>query len=128
MIPSMDQWLQEAKEHENAKKVGMYLTHNGVVRKSAKAQVRGGETDTKPVVGMEFSYDEKQVEQAVADTYLLPGVYYVKVWLNSGKLKVGDDLMYVLVGGDIRPHVVQALEYLVGRLKRECVKETELFD
>ena len=128
MIPSMDQWLQEAKEHENAKKVGMYLTHNGVVRKSAKAQVRGGETDTKPVVGMEFSYDEKQVEQAVADTYLLPGVYYVKVWLNSGKLKVGDDLMYVLVGGDIRSHVVQALEYLVGRLKRECVKETELFD
>ena len=38
------------------------------------------------------------------------------VWLNEGKLKVGDALMCVLIGGDIRPHVV-------GRLKNECVQE-----
>ena len=127
MVPSMDQWLQEAKQHEHAGKIGMYLTHNGVVRQSAKALVRNGEADAKPVVGMEFSYDAQLVEQVIADAYLLPGIYYVKVWLNEGRLNVGDDLMYVLVGGDIRPHVVQALEYLVGRLKKECVKETELF-
>ncbi len=127
MIPSMDQWLQEAKKYENAGKVGMYLTHNGVVRQSARALVREGDTGAKPVVGMVFSHDAKQVEQVIADTYSLPGIYYVKVWLNEGTLQVGDDLMYVLVGGDIRPHVVQALEYLVGRLKKECVKETELY-
>ena len=28
--PSMDQWLKEAKAHESAPKVGMYLSHNGV--------------------------------------------------------------------------------------------------
>ena len=34
--------------------------------------------------------------------------------------------MYVLVGGDIRPHAVDALQFLVGRLKSECVREREL--
>ena len=52
--PSMDQWLQEAKRHESAPKIGMYLTHNGIVRQSAKAKVRHGETGTKPVTGMFF--------------------------------------------------------------------------
>lgn len=127
MIPSMDLWLKEAKEHEYASKVGMYLTHNGVVRESAKALVRHGDENTQPVRGMVFDYDESKVEAVVADAYRQPGIYYVKVWLNRGQLQVGDDLMYVLVGGDIRPHVIAGLEYLVGRLKKECVTETELF-
>ena len=38
--PSMDAWMKEAKMHESAEKIGMYLTHNGIVRKSAKAKVR----------------------------------------------------------------------------------------
>jgi len=36
--------------------------------------------------------------------------------------------MYVLIGGDIRPHVVDALQHIVGRLKNECVIETELYE
>jgi len=34
--------------------------------------------------------------------------------------------MYVLIGGDIRPHVVDGLQYLVDRIKSEGVTETEL--
>jgi len=125
--PSMDQWLQEAKRHESAPKIGMYLTHNGIVRQSAKAKVRHGEADTKPVTGMVFSYDADKVNAVIAETYKLDGIYYVKVWLNEGQLQVGDDIMYVLIGGDIRPHVVDALQYLVGRIKNECVEETEIY-
>ena len=33
--------------------------------------------------------------------------------------------MCVLVGGDIRPHVIDALQFLVGKLKSECVTELE---
>lgn len=40
--PSMDAWLNEAKKHKSAEKIGMYLTHNGIVRKSAKASVQIG--------------------------------------------------------------------------------------
>lgn len=124
--PSMDAWLKEAKSHESASKIGMYLTHNGVVRQTAKAKVRSGEENAKDVTGMIFSYDEKKVDAVIADTYQLEGIYYIRVWLNEGNLDVGDDIMYVLIGGDIRPHVVDALQYLVGRIKNECVIETEL--
>jgi len=124
--PSMDAWLKEAKAHESAPKIGMYLVHNGTVRQSAKAKVRYGEENTKDVTGMVFSYDPQKVDAAVADTYKMEGIYYIKVWLNEGQLSLGDDIMYVLIGGDIRPRVVDALQYLVGRIKNECVIETEL--
>jgi len=124
--PSMDAWLREAKTHESAPKIGMYLVHNGVVRQTAKALVRNGAENTKAVTGMVFSYDAARVDAVIADTYNMEGIYYIKVWLNEGELEVGDDIMYVLIGGDIRSHVVDALQYLVGRVKNECVVEKEL--
>ena len=124
-IPSMDQWLREAKAHESAPKIGMYLTHNGIVRQSAKAKVRHGE-DAPDVTGMVFTYDQSKVDAVLADARKLDGIYYIRVWLNEGQLQVGDDIMYVLIGGDIRPRVVDALNYIVGRIKDECVVEREL--
>ena len=126
-IPSMDAWLKEAKAHASAPKIGMYLTHNGTVRQSSKAKVRYGAEDTKPVTGMLFSYDQEKVDAVIAETYKLEGIYYIKVWLNEGQLQMGDDIMYVLIGGDIRPRVIEGLNYLVGRIKKECVMETELY-
>ena len=124
--PSMDQWLKEAKAHDSAPKIGMYLTHNGIVRRTAKAQVRNGE-NSAAVTAMDFSYDPQRVEQIIADTYQMEGIYYIRVWLNEGRLSVGDDIMYVLIGGDIRPRVVDALQYVVSRIKNECVTETEVY-
>jgi len=126
--PSMDAWMAEAKAHESAKKIGMYLTHNGVVRETAKAKVRHGEQDTRPVIAMDFSYDKEKVEAVIKDTYKMDGIYYIRTWLAEGRLTVGDDIMYVLIGGDIRPHIVDALQYLVGRIKNECVVETEIYE
>ncbi len=123
--PSMDEWLKEAKADPAALKVGMFLTHNGVVRQTPKAQVRQGLDDGSRVKGMEFGYDAAKVEAVIAETYKLDGIYYVKVWLNEGQLELGDDIMYVLIGGDIRPHVVDALQFLVGKIKNECVTEIE---
>ncbi len=124
--PSIDAWLKEAKAHRSAPLCGMYLTHNGTVRQTAKAKVRYGAEDTKEVTGMLFSYDEEKVNAVIEDTYKMDGIYYIKVWLKEGQLQMGDDIMYVLIGGDIRPRVVDALQYLVSRIKNECVVETEL--
>ena len=68
----------------------------------------------------------QELDELIAESLSLPGIYHVRVWLNEGRLEVGDDLMYVLIGGDIRPHVVDALEQLVGRIKDECVREMEI--
>ncbi len=123
--PSMDQWLKEAKADPKAAQVGMFLAHNGVVRETPKAKVRQGIDDGSSVKGMEFSYDEKKVEGAVTEAYKLEGVFYIRVWLNEGQLQVGDDIMYVLIGGDIRPNVVNALQFLVEKIKTQCVIEIE---
>ena len=56
----------------------------------------------------------------------MPGIFYVRIWLNEGELTVGEDIMLVLVGGDIRPHVIDALQSLVGELKSNCVTEKEI--
>ena len=125
--PSLDAWLREAKQDPDAGKVGMYLTHNGVVRETARALVREGAADTAPVKGMRFSYNAEKLEAAAAKARTYAGVYYVRVWLNQGELKVGDDIMFVLVGGDTRPHTIDALQKLVAEIKTNCVEEAEQY-
>ena len=72
--PSIDQWLAEAKASENADKCGMFLTHNGIVRSTAKAQVRQGE-EMPAVAQVDFSYDAAGVEAAIAEALTWDGVY-----------------------------------------------------
>ena len=124
-LPSMNQWMKEAKADSEALNVGMFLVHNGTVRKTPKAKVRQGIDDGSEVEKMQFSYDQKKVDKAVEETKKLDGIFYIKVWLNQGLLDVGDDIMYLMVGGDIRPHVIDGLQFLVEKIKTECVTEIE---
>lgn len=130
--PSIDAWLTEAKSDPRADQVGMYLTHNGIVRATPKAQVRAENDEERAagealgrVVSVDFSYDAAGLDEAVADALTWPGVYYVRVWLNEGEVPVGESLMYVLIGADIRPHAVDALQRLVGHIKNDLVVEKE---
>ncbi|MBM7000934.1 molybdenum cofactor biosynthesis protein MoaE [bacterium] len=123
--PSIDEWLDEAKRSPEASGCGMFLTHVGTVRETPKQLVRGGVDDGTHVVGMRFSYDADGVKAAVEACRQMEGIAYVRVWLNSGDLVVGDDIMQVLVAGDIRPHVIDALQALVGTIKNSCVHEDE---
>lgn len=128
-MPSIDAWLREAKADPSFRNCGMYLIHNGTVRETPKAEARGVETDgVQPggkVGGMTFDYDETKVAAAVEEARGLPGIGYVRVWLNSGELALGDDIMLVLIGGDIRPRVIEALQHLVATIKNTCVREIE---
>lgn len=124
--PNMNEWLAEAKASENADQCGMFLTHNGVVRVTPKAQVREGVIGLGQISQVEFSYDEVGLDAAVEEALSWEGIYFVKVWLNEGVCEVGDSLMYVMIGGDIRPRVVDALQNLVGKIKTELVVEKEI--
>ncbi len=146
--PDIAQWLKEAKEQHSAEECGMYLVHNGVVRATPRslfrdgaknlghdaqrvyatprALVRDGAKNQQKVKSLSFSYLPEKVLPVISETKKMPGIFFVRVWLNRGQLKVGDDMMFVLVGGDIRPHVIRALEFLVGELKEHCVTETEI--
>lgn len=126
-MPSLDQWLREAKAEKDAPLCGMYLAHNGTVRQTARALVRNRAEDTAPVSGMHFAWDRDKVSLALGEARALPGIYHVRLWLNEGDLELGDDIMLVLVGGDIRPRVIDALQFLVGKIKNECVIEQEIY-
>lgn len=125
--PSIDQWLAEAKQDPKAAQCGMWLTHNGVVRITPKKQVREGVEGLGEVKQVEFSYDAEGLAAAEAEALTWPGIYYVRTWLNEGACGVGDSLMYVLIGGDIRPNVIDALQKLVGKIKNDLVVEKEIF-
>ena len=125
--PSMDEWLREAKKQEGADCCGMYLFHNGVVRRSSKAKVRSGDEKAPDVSKLFLTCDRDKVAKAVKNADSRPGIFHVRVWINEGELEIGDDMMLVLVGGDIRPHVIDALQTLVGEIKNECVTEGEIF-
>lgn len=122
---SMDKWLSEAKQSERSTANGMYLFHNGVVRATAKARVRDNK-DVPDVKGLNLAVNWHEAEAAVKETEQMDGITYVRVAINEGQLEVGDDIMMVLIGGDIRPRVVAALEHLVDRLKKNCLLEQEL--
>lgn len=116
--PPIDAWLNEIKSGPDAGRIGMYLIHNGVVRGHAR--------DGSPVSGMDLSYDPERLQETVGRIAAQPGVIAVKAWVNEGSLSVGDDIMYVLVAGDIRENVFPRLQELVRLIKTEVVKEFEV--
>lgn len=125
--PSIDQWLKEAKQDPKAEQCGMFLAHNGIVRITPKKLVREGVEGLGDVAQVEFSYDADGVAAAEKEALTWPGVYYVRTWLNEGVLNVGDSIMYVLIGADIRPNCIDALQKLVGKIKTDLVVEKEIF-
>ena len=124
--PDMNAWLAQAKESEQAPNIGMFLIHNGIVRATPRHAVRAEaarpaeapERDAR-VVAVDFSYDKAGLEAALKEALSWEGVYYVQAWLNEGRVEVGESLMYVLIGADIRPHAISALEKLVGHIKSQ---------
>jgi molybdopterin synthase catalytic subunit len=116
--PSLDGWLEELKAGALAAGVGMYLVHNGVVRGHSRA----GET----VGGMVLAVDRARLAGALEKAGGREGILAVRAWVNEGRLAVGDDIMRVLVAGDIRENVFPALQDLVREIKTTVVRETEL--
>lgn len=115
--PDVNVWIDEVKAQPDADQIGMMLVHRGVVRGTTRAG--------DPVSSMDLSYDRERLAEVVADARTWQGVIAVRAWVNEGRLAVGDDIMGVLVAGDIRPNVLPALERLVSIIKTEVVSESE---
>lgn len=115
----IDRWISEIKKHPDSSSIGMILIHNGIVRAFSKI----GQT----VRGMRLSYDSEKLNKVVEEIKKREGIFEVKVWINEGILKVGDDIMKLLVAGRLRTDVFPALQELVSRIKKEVVHEEEIY-
>jgi molybdopterin synthase catalytic subunit len=116
-VPDTDRWVEEIKARAGAERIGMILVHRGVVRGTS----RSGD----PVGGMDLSVDRVRLDEVLEEARAWHGVVAVRAWVNEGWLAVGDDIMAVLVAGDIREHVFGGLQRLVGLIKTEVVTEAE---
>ena len=111
-------WLDEVRQRANFEDLGMILVHNGIVRGTSKAG--------RPVRGMKLSYDQKRLDSVIPRFKERTGVVDIKVWINSGTLKVGDNIMLLLVAGRFRTDVVPVFEELLSLIKNEIVAEEEV--
>ncbi len=96
----------------------MILVHNGIVRGTSKPG--------RPVQGMKLSYDQKRLNSVIPIFKQRTGVAEVKVWINSGNLKVGDNIMLLLVAGRFKTDVLPVFEELLSLIKNEIVTEEEV--
>lgn len=112
--------IRNLKEHPNYPRTGMIATHLGVVR--------GTSLNGKEVTGLEVTFDEDVIGKIVSDTEKMSGIIHVIVKLSDvRRLKVGDEIMAVVVSGDTREHVFPALVAAVDRIKSEATAKKELF-
>lgn len=114
----IQEWIEEIKAKSQKDQLGMILVHNGIVRATSK--------DGKPVQGMYLSYDEKLLANLVKRYKKTDGIVDIKVWLNQGKLSIGDDIMYVLVAGRFRTDVLPVFQELIREIKSNVVNEKEM--
>ncbi|WP_321392402.1 molybdenum cofactor biosynthesis protein MoaE [uncultured Desulfuromusa sp.] len=110
-----------AKLKENqafAENVGMVLVHNGVVRGWSRADHSG-------VAEIDISVDQDKAEEIRQEIEQMPGIYKVVMEARSGRMKPGDDVLFLIVAGDIRENVKPALALLLDRVKAEAVSKKE---
>ena len=109
--------IKRVREHPEARKVGMIASHLGIVRGTSRS---GAEVERIEVV-----YDYNVIRSIISDIRTMPGIIEVLVDTREGLLEVGDEILTVVVGGDIRENVFSALMTAVNRIKAEASKKKE---
>ena len=109
--------VEKIKKHPDFHKAGMILCHNGVVRASSR--------DGRPVSEVTVRVDRGRLETILAEIKAMTGIVEVLAHVNEGTLKVGEDVMYVVVAGDFRENVFDAMIAAVNRIKADVTSKQE---
>lgn len=102
-------------------RVGMVLVHNGVARNWSRQ-------DGRRVLALETEVDGERVEALRQEYRRFPGIYEIVVEARSGRFTPGDDLLFIVVAGDLREHVKPVLAELLDRIKSEAVRKREILE
>ncbi len=114
----MSTLMQQVKSHPDIARAGMILCHNGVVRENTR--------EGEPVTGLTLSVDHERLEQILSEHRKRPGIVDIRVHIfEDTRLSVGDDIMFLIVAGDIRENVIQTLSDTLNRIKSEVTRKTQ---
>lgn len=99
--------------------VGMILIHNGTVRSWSRG-------DKKQVSKLEVKVDHNKIAELRKQYLQKPGIYEIVVEAHDGIFAPGDDLLFIIVAGDLRENIKPVLADLLDRIKAEAVSKKEI--
>lgn len=113
-------FIDTVKKHPDYEKVGMILCHNGVVRSTSR--------DGRKVSGLKVAVDHEKLRQIIQEQKKRPGIVEILVQIDENKnLSIGDDVMLLVVAGDIRDNVIAVLKDTLDAVKTTVTQKTEFF-
>ena len=112
--------IDKIKQRSDFDRVGMILAHNGVVR--------GTSRDGRKVSGLSVSVDHDQLRRILDKERRTPSIVDIIIEIaEDRRLSVGDDVMVLVVAGDIRDTVIKVLERTLNSVKQTVTRKTEFF-
>lgn len=99
--------------------VGMILIHNGVVRNWSRH-------DRSSVAELEVTADFEKIEELKKEYLGKEGIFDIIIEARSGKFTPGDDLLFIIVAGDLRENIKPVLSDLLDRVKAEAISKQEI--
>ena len=116
----IDKMINAIKKHPDFDKAGMILCHNGVVRATSR--------DGREVSGLRVSVDHQELDRVIYQQKQKPGILDIQVEIaENTDLGVGDDVMLLLVAGDVRENVIAALTETLNLIKTTFTEKTEYY-
>jgi len=112
--------IDKIKKNPEYDRVGMILCHNGVVR--------GTSRDGRKVSGLKIAVDHTKLIKIIDENKKRPGIVEILVEIAENKeLSVGEDVMLLVVAGDIRDNVIMTLNDTLNAIKTTVTKKTEFY-
>lgn len=99
--------------------VGMILVHNGVVRNWSRK-------DKSSVTALEVTPDFKKIEALRSEFLEREGIFEIIIEARTGTFVPGDDLLFIIVAGDLRENIKPVLAELLDRVKSEAIAKKEI--
>lgn len=112
--------IDKIKRNPEYDRVGMILCHNGVVR--------GTSRDGRKVSGLKIAVDHTKLMKIIDENKKRPGIVEILVEIAENKeLSAGEDVMLLVVAGDIRDNVIMTLNDTLNAIKTTVTKKTEFY-
>ncbi len=117
---SLNHLIDKIKRHPDYPKAGMILGHNGVVRNTSR--------DGRKVSGLKVKVDHTKLKAVIEKNKKRDGIIEILIEIAEDKdLLVGDDVMFLVVAGDIRDNVISVLSDTLNEIKETVTSKTEFY-
>ncbi|MFW5879065.1 MAG: molybdenum cofactor biosynthesis protein MoaE [Myxococcota bacterium] len=117
----LEEIIETIKQRPDAHRIGMILAHTGIVRGTTK--------EGRPVRELTVSVDHDKLAEIIERERRAPGIVDIQVEVVEGRtLRVGEEIMRLVVAGDVRENVIGALERALNEIKSAATSKSQIFE